>query len=466
MRLRLDIEYDGTDFARVGRAARLPDGRGRRCARRSAGCSRGRTGSPSRGGPTRASTPSARSSSVDVTGGPPPGRAAEALNSALPDDVAVLAADRRRRASTRASRRGRGRTATGSGAAATPSPVRAAPQLVVAAPIDEATARRRGRRCSSASTTSARSRRPRPSTRSSCAMSSGRAWHARRRARARDHRRQLPAPHGPDARRDDARAGAVTSSPSCSRARRARRPATTAPPWGPVPRSASQLLTAATNAASIGRMRFPVVLFDLDGTLVDSGWMILASDPARDDDACSAATSPTRCCWPTSAGRRPRGADARRSTRAGRRAVEAYRAHNAPLHDELEAFPGMLELLEKLDDEGRPARHRHARSAATPSSSRPTRSPLGDGFDVVVGVGRDASAQALPGPDPRRARAARRRARTTRRTSATRRSTSRRRRRPACYAVAVTWGGIHTRATETEGPDAVVDTAEELLGVL
>ena len=24
-------------------------------------------------------------------------------------------------------------------------------------------------------------------------------------------------------------------------------------------------------------MRFPVVLFDLDGTIVDSGWMILAS---------------------------------------------------------------------------------------------------------------------------------------------------------------------------------------------
>src|SRR4029078_11556625 len=28
---------------------------------------------------------------------------------------------------------------------------------------------------------------------------------------------------------------------------------------------------------SIRGMRFPVVLFDLDGTIVDSGWMILAS---------------------------------------------------------------------------------------------------------------------------------------------------------------------------------------------
>ena len=35
------------------------------------------------------------------------------------------------------------------------------------------------------------------------------------------------------------------------------------------------------------------------------------------------------------------------------------------------------------------------------------------------------------------------------------------------HAIGVTWGGIHTRERmETEGPDAVVDTAEELYGVL
>jgi phosphoglycolate phosphatase-like HAD superfamily hydrolase len=34
-------------------------------------------------------------------------------------------------------------------------------------------------------------------------------------------------------------------------------------------------------------------------------------------------------------------------------------------------------------------------------------------------------------------------------------------------AVAVTWGRIHDRARlEAEQPDAIVDTAEELLGVL
>ena len=35
------------------------------------------------------------------------------------------------------------------------------------------------------------------------------------------------------------------------------------------------------------------------------------------------------------------------------------------------------------------------------------------------------------------------------------------------YAIGVTWGGIHTRERmESEGPDAVVDTAEELYAVL
>jgi phosphoglycolate phosphatase-like HAD superfamily hydrolase len=35
------------------------------------------------------------------------------------------------------------------------------------------------------------------------------------------------------------------------------------------------------------------------------------------------------------------------------------------------------------------------------------------------------------------------------------------------HAIGVTWGGIHTRERmEAEGPDAVVDTAEELYDVL
>src|SRR5262245_23588986 len=35
------------------------------------------------------------------------------------------------------------------------------------------------------------------------------------------------------------------------------------------------------------------------------------------------------------------------------RLVHTYRAHYAPLHSELQAFPGMVALLERLDTEGR-----------------------------------------------------------------------------------------------------------------
>ena len=63
----------------------------------------------------------------------------------------------------------------------------------------------RPRRFSPASTTSARSRRPRRGTTSSCGTSCGRVGAGRRPARLHNHRGRLSAPHGEDARRDDAR---------------------------------------------------------------------------------------------------------------------------------------------------------------------------------------------------------------------------------------------------------------------
>ena len=54
----------------------------------------------------------------------------------------------------------------------------------------------------------------------------------RRRRRVRDHRRLVPAPHGADARRHDARARARPSSPSCSKGAPRTAAGSTAPPWG------------------------------------------------------------------------------------------------------------------------------------------------------------------------------------------------------------------------------------------
>jgi tRNA pseudouridine38-40 synthase len=92
MRLRLTLEYDGTGFR--GWAAqpghRTVEGELRRALAELYGSVDGLAVA----GRTDAGVHAVgQVASVDVEGGPPPGRAAEALNTALPDDVAVLAAE-------------------------------------------------------------------------------------------------------------------------------------------------------------------------------------------------------------------------------------------------------------------------------------------------------------------------------------------------------------------------------------
>ena len=88
VRLKLTVEYDGTDFRGWARqpSARTVEGELRRAlgelfeVGRLAVAGRTDTGVHAL----------ANVVSVDVEGGPPPERAAEALNAALPDDVAVV----------------------------------------------------------------------------------------------------------------------------------------------------------------------------------------------------------------------------------------------------------------------------------------------------------------------------------------------------------------------------------------
>ncbi len=99
-------------------------------------------------------------------------------------------------------------------------------------------------------------------------------------------------------------------------------------------------------------MRYRTVLFDLDGTLIDSGAMILESFRhatrtvlAREipDEELVAAVGGS------SIHDQMRTFDPERVDEL----VRVYREHNTPLHDELEAFPGVHNLLEQLLGEGR-----------------------------------------------------------------------------------------------------------------
>jgi len=211
-------------------------------------------------------------------------------------------------------------------------------------------------------------------------------------------------------------------------------------------------------------MRFETVLFDLDGTVVDSGAIILASmrhatrevlgRDYSDEELLQAVGGP--------------GLEAQMRALAPERVdelVDVYRAHNQPLHDDLEACEGMGDVLARLQDDGRrlgvvTAKRRDTVELAFASV------PLGHFFETIVGgdeterhkpdpeplllgaqrLGADPAATAYVGDSPFDVRAAK---------------------AAGMFAVAVTWGRIHERESlEAEQPDAIVDTAEGLLGVL
>jgi pyrophosphatase PpaX len=211
-------------------------------------------------------------------------------------------------------------------------------------------------------------------------------------------------------------------------------------------------------------MRYRTVFFDLDGTLIDSAAMILASfrhatstvlrREIPDQELLAAVGGP--------------GLRAQMEALAPDRVdelVEVYSEHNVGLHPGLQACDGVLDLLATLRDEGRRLGVVTAKRRATLALAFEVLPELGQ-FDVTIAA--EDTERHKPHPEPlltalerldeepanaayvgdspfdvQSAKAA------------------------GMGAIAVTWGAIHPRERlEREQPDAVVRTCRELYGRL
>ncbi|MGH3024229.1 MAG: HAD hydrolase-like protein, partial [Gaiellaceae bacterium] len=99
-------------------------------------------------------------------------------------------------------------------------------------------------------------------------------------------------------------------------------------------------------------MRYPTVLFDLDGTLIDSGAIILASFRHATQTVLRREIPDAELAALVG------GSNIHDQMRAIDEAqvdelVRVYREHNEPLHDELEAFAGIEHVLVELKAQGR-----------------------------------------------------------------------------------------------------------------
>ena len=212
-------------------------------------------------------------------------------------------------------------------------------------------------------------------------------------------------------------------------------------------------------------VRYPVVLFDLDGTLIDSGPIILASmqhavRTVLDREIAYEELAETVGGQGLVA--QMRALDPERVDEL----VEVYREHNDPLHDTLEAFEELLAVLPRLKAEGRKLGIVTAKRHRTVALALDRFPELAEQFEVVVAhedtklhkpdaepvlaaverLGAEPSQAAYVGDSPFDIQAAK---------------------AAGAFAVAVGWGGIHSdERLLAEQPDAFVRSPEELFDVL
>jgi pyrophosphatase PpaX len=212
-------------------------------------------------------------------------------------------------------------------------------------------------------------------------------------------------------------------------------------------------------------VRYPYVLFDLDGTLIDSGPIILAS-MQHAVKAVLGRDVPAEELAVTVGGQgliaQMRALDATRVDQL----VEAYRLHNEPLHETLQAFDGMLNVLPRLRAEGAKLGIVTSKRHQTVALALDRFPWLVEYFDAVVAhddterhkpdpdpvlagierLGGEPAGSAYVGDSPFDIRAAK---------------------SAGAYSVGVGWGGVHPEERLlAEEPDAFVREPEELLDVL
>ena len=209
-------------------------------------------------------------------------------------------------------------------------------------------------------------------------------------------------------------------------------------------------------------MRYPNVLFDLDGTLIDSGAIILASFRHATRTVLRREIPEAELAalvGGSSIDDQMRGIDELQAEEL----VRVYREHNEPLHGQLETFEGIEHVLAELKRRGRRLGIVTAKRRKTVELAFAVL-PLEPYFDVVVTS--DTTERHKPDPTPVLAALELLEA------------------RPAeaafvgdspfdvaagkaagVFTVAVAWGNIHPVDALAEA-DALVESPEELLDVL
>jgi pyrophosphatase PpaX len=209
-------------------------------------------------------------------------------------------------------------------------------------------------------------------------------------------------------------------------------------------------------------VRFRIVLFDLDGTLIDSGPIILASMQHAVTTVLGREI-PVEELGMHIGGQgivaQMQAIDAARADDL----LEAYKTHNDGLHETLEAFPGIGDVLAQLREEGRRLGVVTAKRRATVEIAF-AKLPLGHLFDTVVGG--DETERHKPDPQPLLLGLERLGERPERAAYVGDSPYDMQAANAAgLYAVGVTWGAIHDRGRLADA-DVVVDNPGELLDVL